>query len=143
MCIRDRSCTEVGLSGDHVCGSKLAIFSDNNSRIATVTASCVANSNYSGNPGSGGAWYYWLRDAYAGSAHRARSVDTDGTLNWDGAYRGDRGLRPACNLSSDLLVSDTTDSDGCYTCLLYTSHPCRPDPLHRVRHQSDRNGRRR
>lgn len=31
------SCTEVGLSGDHVCGSKLAIFSDNNSRIATVT----------------------------------------------------------------------------------------------------------
>lgn len=36
------SCTEVGLSGDHVCGSKLAIFSDNNSRIATVTASSVA-----------------------------------------------------------------------------------------------------
>ena len=59
------SCTEVGLSGDHVCGSKLAIFSDNNSRIATVTASCVANSNYSSNPGSGAAWYYWLRDAYA------------------------------------------------------------------------------
>lgn len=49
------SCTEVGLSGDHVCGSKLAIFSDNNSRIATVTASCVANSNYSSNPGSGAA----------------------------------------------------------------------------------------
>lgn len=63
------SCTEVGLSGDHVCGSKLAIFSDNSSRIATVTASCVANSNYSGNPGSGAAWYYWLRDAYAGSAY--------------------------------------------------------------------------
>ena len=63
------SCTEVGLSGDHVCGSKLAIFSDNNSRIATVTASCVANSNYSSNPGSGAAWYYWLRDAYAGSAY--------------------------------------------------------------------------
>ena len=67
------SCTEVGLSGDHVCGSKLAIFSDNNSRIATVTASCVANSNYSGNPGSGAAWYYWLRDAYAGSAGSARA----------------------------------------------------------------------
>ena len=67
------SCTEVGLSGDHVCGSKLAIFSDNNSRIATVTASCVANSNYSSNPGSGAAWYYWLRDAYAGSASPASS----------------------------------------------------------------------
>ena len=32
------SCTEVNLSGDHVCGSKLAIFSDNSSRIATVSA---------------------------------------------------------------------------------------------------------
>ena len=83
MCIRDRSCTEVGLSGDHVCGSKLAIFSDNNSRIATVTASCVANSNYSSNPGSGAAWYYWLRDAYAGSAYVARHVGTDGSLNGD------------------------------------------------------------
>ena len=39
------SCTEVGLSGDHVCGTKLAIFSDDASRIATVTPECVANSN--------------------------------------------------------------------------------------------------
>lgn len=57
------SCTEVNLSGDHVCGSKLAIFSDNSSRIATVTASCVANSNYGSNPSANQAWYYWLRDA--------------------------------------------------------------------------------
>ncbi len=62
------SCTEVGLSGDHTCGSKLAIFSDNSSRIATVTAECVANSNYNSNPAANAAWYYWLRDAYAGSA---------------------------------------------------------------------------
>lgn len=90
-----QSCTEVGLSGDHVCGSKLAIFSDNNSRIATVTASCVANSNYSSNPGSGAAWYYWLRDAYAGSASNARNVNSDGTLNRNNAYNGNNGLRPA------------------------------------------------
>ncbi len=98
------SCTEVGLSGDHVCGSKLAIFSDNNSRIATVTASCVANSNYNSNPGSGAAWYYWLRDAYAGSARHARGVNTDGTLSGGRAYGGSYGLRPACNLPSDLRL---------------------------------------
>ena len=50
------SCTEVNLSGDHVCGSKLAIFSDNSSRIATVTASCVANSNYGSSPSANQAW---------------------------------------------------------------------------------------
>ena len=60
------SCTEVNLSGDHVCGSKLAIFSDNSSRIATVSASAAANSNYDVDANQ--AWYYWLRDAYAGSA---------------------------------------------------------------------------
>lgn len=122
------SCTEVGLSGDHVCGSKLAIFSDNNSRIATVTASCVANSNYSSNPGSGAAWYYWLRDAYVGSASDARSVSADGTLNWDDAYHGDDGLRPACNLSSDLLISDSVDSDGCYT-VIYNQAPTAPSSI--------------
>lgn len=122
------SCTEVGLSGDHVCGSKLAIFSDNSSRIATVTASCVANSNYSGNPGSGAAWYYWLRDAYAGSAYYARRVVSGGTLSGDLACRGDLGLRPACNLSSDLLVSDTTDSDGCYT-IVYNQAPTAPSTI--------------
>ena len=122
------SCTEVGLSGDHVCGSKLAIFSDNSSRIATVTASCVANSNYSSNPGSGAAWYYWLRDAYAGSAGDASCVRTDGTLNRDYAYYGDNGLRPACNLSSDLLISDSVDSDGCYT-VIYNQAPTAPSSI--------------
>ena len=122
------SCTEVGLSGDHVCGSKLAIFSDNNSRIATVTASCVANSNYSSNPGSGAAWYYWLRDAYAGSADVARGVSTDGALYGYGAYYGHSGLRPACNLSSDLLISDSVDSDGCYT-VIYNQAPTAPSSI--------------
>ena len=122
------SCTEVGLSGDHVCGSKLAIFSDNNSRIATVTASCVANSNYSSNPGSGAAWYYWLRDAYAGSVDSARLVLTDGTLDGNYAYIGYYGLRPACNLSSDLLISDSVDSDGCYT-VIYNQAPTAPSSI--------------
>lgn len=122
------SCTEVGLSGDHVCGSKLAIFSDNNSRIATVTASCVANSNYSSNPGSGAAWYYWLRDAYAGSAYVARRVHSDGTLAGNNAFYGLSGLRPACNLSSDLLISDSVDSDGCYT-VIYNQAPTAPSSI--------------
>ena len=122
------SCTEVGLSGDHVCGSKLAIFGDNNSRIATVTASCVANSNYSSNPGSGTAWYYWLRDAYAGSAYGARLVGAGGSLGRDSACSGGYGLRPACNLSSDLLISDSVDSDGCYT-VIYNQAPTAPSSI--------------
>lgn len=122
------SCTEVNLSGDHTCGSKLAIFSDNASRVATVTAACVANSNYSSNPAANAAWYYWLRDAYAGSAYGARVVLAVGTLDWNGASGGGGGLRPACNLSSDLLISDSTDSDGCYT-VIYNQAPTAPTSI--------------
>lgn len=122
------SCTEVNLSGDHTCGSKLAIFSDNASRVATVTAACVANSNYSSNPAANAAWYYWLRDAYAGSASLARDVSTGGTLSRNNACYGDDGLRPACNLSSDLLISDSTDSDGCYT-VIYNQAPTAPTSI--------------
>ena len=104
------SCTEVNLSGDHVCGSKLAIFSDNSSRIATVSASAAANSNY--NVDANQAWYYWLRDAYAGSAYYARRVLSDGTLDWNYAYNGNRGLRPACYLDSDLLIPVDGEDTG-------------------------------
>ena len=120
------SCTEVNLSGDHVCGSKLAIFSDNSSRIATVSASAAANSNYDVDANQ--AWYYWLRDARAGSAFSARYVRNDGALLWYYAYYGHLGLRPACNLSSDLLVSDSTDSDGCYT-VIYNQAPTAPSTI--------------
>lgn len=122
------TCTEVGLSGDVTAGSKLAIFSDNASRVATVTPECVANSNYSSNPAANSAWYWWLADAYAGSARSARRVSSDGTLDWGDAYRGYDGLRPACNLSSDLLISDTTDADGCYT-VIYNQAPTAPGSI--------------
>ena len=120
--------TEVGLSGDVTAGSKLAIFSDNASRVATVTPECVANSNYSSNPAANSAWYWWLADAYAGSARDARLVLSDGALGWGNAYYGNYGLRPACNLSSDLLISDTTDVDGCYT-VIYNQAPTAPGSI--------------
>lgn len=122
------TCTEVGLSGDVTAGSKLAIFSDNASRVATVTPECVANSNYSSNPAANSAWYWWLADAYAGSACNARRVVSDGALLGNSAYRGSIGLRPACNLSSDLLISDTTDADGCYT-VIYNQAPTAPGSI--------------
>ena len=80
------------------------------------------------NPGSGAAWYYWLRDAYAGSANGARFVRNDGALYWGDAYLGYNGLRPACNLSSDLLISDSVDSDGCYT-VIYNQAPTAPSSI--------------
>lgn len=120
------SCTEVGLTGDHTCGSKLALFSDNASRIAYPTAQAVSNSTYtSSSLAASKAWYWWLRDAYASHSFDVRGVYSDGPLSYGSAYGGHYGLRPAFNLSSDLLISDSTDSDGCYT-VIYNSAPTVP-----------------
>ena len=53
--------------------------------------------------------WWWLSTAFStksnGYESLARFVDSDGTLNGGGAYLGYYGLRPACYLDSDLLIS--------------------------------------
>jgi hypothetical protein len=121
--------TEVGLSTDYTEGSKLASFSDNASRIAMPTADAVSNSNYTNSSLNVSAgWYYWLRTPYASNSYHVRSVHTSGALSSNYAHNGYRGLRPACNLSSDLLVSDSVDADGCYT-VIYNEPPVAPDTI--------------
>ena len=57
--------------------------------------------------------WWWLSTAYStasnGYEHSARIVDSDGTLSWNNAYNGNDGLRPACYLDSDLLISVEDD----------------------------------
>ena len=76
--------------------------------------------------------WWWLSTAFStksnGYESLARRVLTDGTLSRGYAYFGDFGLRPACNLSSDLLISDSVDSDGCYT-VIYNQAPTAPSSI--------------
>jgi hypothetical protein len=119
------SATEVGLDGGFTEGSALACFSDNASRITKVDADCIADSNYSSNPAADAAWYWWLRTPYASLSYSARCVYTSGTLSSSSAYYGNGGLRPACNLPSSLLVSDTPDPEGYYT-VIHNQSPLAP-----------------
>lgn len=61
--------------------------------------------------------WWWLSTAYStasnGYEHSARLVYSVGTLNWPYACNGYYGLRPACYLDSDLLIS--MDGDEQYT----------------------------
>lgn len=58
--------------------------------------------------------WWWLSTATSTAAngyeHSARFVYSDGTLDWNYAYGGHRGLRPACYLDSDLLISVDEDT---------------------------------
>ena len=57
--------------------------------------------------------WWWLSTAFStasnGYEHSARCVYTGGTLNRGYAYGGIGGLRPACYLDSDLLISVEDD----------------------------------
>lgn len=120
------SCTEVGLSGDAVCGTKLALFSDDASRLAYPTAECVSKSEYTNaSLNTSSPWHWWLADAYASHSCNVRGVNSSGALNSYNACNGSLGVRPLCNLSSSILVSDTADSDGAYT-IVWNRAPTAP-----------------
>lgn len=112
------SATEVGLSNENniVEGSAWGYYTSNSARVGYVTQQCFSNTPSSSKPSSKtAAWYWWLRTPYYSSANGARLVVKDGSLNFSYAFIGYFGVRPALNLSSSQLVSDTADSDGCYT----------------------------
>lgn len=82
-------------------GSLLSIFSENTNAVR------IANYN-------GTAAYWWLRTPSSSSSCGVRLVSSNGSLYSSYAFNGGYGVRPLCNLSSDILVSDTVDEDGCY-----------------------------
>jgi hypothetical protein len=112
------STTEVGHSNENRIaeGAVWDYYTSNAARIGYVTQQCFSNTPSSSKPSSKTtAWYWWLRTPYYSSANGARYVYLNGDLTYNTAYYGNRGVRPALNLSSSLTVSDSTDSDGCYT----------------------------
>lgn len=112
------STTEVGLSNENSIaeGAAWGYYTSNTARIGYVTQQCFSNTPSSSKPSSKTtAWYWWLRTPRYSGANSARGVNSAGSLYNYNAYNGSNGIRPALNLSSSQLVSDTTDSDGCYT----------------------------
>lgn len=62
------------------------------------------------------AVYWWLRSPFSSYSDSAYYVYPDGGVNYDrDVYRGNPCARPALALSSEILVSDSADSSGCYT----------------------------
>ena len=117
------STTEVGLAneGGTAEGTAWGFYTSNAARIAYLTAQAFNNTLSSSKPSAiGNAWYWWLRTPYSSNAYYARYVYSAGTLGSYYAHYGSIGVRPALNLLSSLLVSDTTDSDGCYTFVWWT-----------------------
>ena len=123
--------TEVGLSNENSVaeGALWSYFSSAARRQCYPTAEAVSNSEYTNsNLNASSYWYWWLRTPNASNATRARYVNTDGSLDNYYAYRGHRGVRPALELASTNLVSDSTDTDGAYI-LQWNQPPSDPSSI--------------
>ena len=95
------SCTEAGVSGWQTEGKAFSYFSDNAKRIAYLDETATA--------------VYWGLRSPSSNDHYAYSINTDGTVYYNHVYNAYFAPRPAFNLKSSIVVSDSTDSDGCYT----------------------------
>ena len=95
------SAAEVGNGGSD--GTAFSYLSTQANRIAYQDETTTAVS-------------WWLRSPDSGSYDGgACCVSTDGSVNGRDVYYGSRCARPALALSSEILVSDSADSSGCYT----------------------------
>lgn len=95
------SCTEAGVSGWQTEGKAFAYFNTNERRIAYLD-------------GTATAVLWGLRSPRSG-ASGAYNFGTDGSVLYYTVGNPYFAARPAFNLKSEILVSDKTDGDGCYT----------------------------
>lgn len=58
---------------------------------------------------------WWLRSPNSSNNNNAYYVNTDGSVSNYRVSSGSNCARPALALSSEILVSDSADSSGCYT----------------------------
>lgn len=95
------SCTEAGVSGWQTEGTAFSYFNSNARRIAYFDETAVAVDWGLRSPLSGASGAYYIL--------------TDGSVLYSGVHLAYYAPRPAFNLKSEIVVSTSTDSDGCYT----------------------------
>lgn len=94
--------TEVGSGGSGTEGTKFSYFGSNANRIAYHDETTTAV-------------LWWLRSSFSSDYRSAYLVISGGSVYNDYAYYAYYCARPALALSSEILVSDSPDSSGCYT----------------------------
>lgn len=95
------SCTEAGVSGWQTEGKAFSYFSDNAKRIAYLDETATA--------------VYWGLRSPSSSDRNAYYIGSGGTVYNNSVCIANFAPRPAFNLKSSIVVSDSKDSDGCYT----------------------------
>ena len=116
--------TEVGRDneGGIAEGTSWGFYTSNSIRKAYLTAQAFNNTLSDSKPSAiGNAWDWRVRTPRSEYSYHARLVSTDGTLGDNYVAMVSWAFVPL-DLPSSLVVSDTTDADGCYLRVVDTTN---------------------
>ena len=116
--------TEAGFSESTALGARWEYFASN-SKICTLTSQAYNSSLSTVKPSATETISYWTRRYQGSTTESVQTVGNEVNMGSFQAYTGKIGVRPALNLSNALAISDTADSDGCYT-FIFNSPPPSP-----------------
>jgi len=106
------SCAELGITSGTQEGTKLSLFNTSSYLVAKATSDAALNDQFGS--ASGSAYTWWTRSTY-GAGNVRCITNSGGVADYGTPRNGNIGLRPACNLSANALVSQDLDTDGCHT----------------------------
>lgn len=89
-----------------------------NSPACTLTSQAYNNTLANSKPATSTTnWAYFTRNSTTSSM---KVVSSSGSASTESPKNGSVGIRPVINLVGNTKITDTTDSDGCYTILTQT-----------------------
>lgn len=123
------SCTEVGLANEaNVPEGSLWSYFSTQSRRAYLTNQAFERTLSTDKPSAVTNTWTWLLRTPGQNAIDVQTVYIDDSRLIARAYEGSKGVRPAINVLSTALLSDSIDGDGCYT-IIGNSAPPQPTSL--------------
>lgn len=91
-------------------------YADTDLFAGRLTEQCYNNTVSSKKPDTQtDLWFWWFRTPVQSDSYRVMDKEPGGLSFSEADCIGFGGIRPVVNLSNTLKVSDTADSDGCYT----------------------------
>ena len=112
-------------NGDVYEGEWWSYFSSGATELVTATDQALSHTSIVGADLAGNR-PYWSRSPEASIRMWVLGLDTN--ARFTSPHSGGMGVRPVTNLTASLNVSDTTDSEGCYT-ILWNAAPPAPTTL--------------
>ena len=109
---------EIAGVGDYEDGSsRFACFTTGETR-SYITSQVYTNTAYTSKPSTSSFWFYYTRNI---SGSKVIIIDNESGIELTPPESYSVGVRPVINLPSNLKLTDTKDSDGCYTVLPQTA----------------------